>query len=106
MTAREKKLKSILDQLYPGLVIRELSSETLSEGLKLNAEEAPSASTGIPLLDYYHEAECLLSNGYATGELYDNGISYEFLAWMEKNDELHLEWENTAIANLYIVDDE
>lgn len=104
MTSREKAYKKILDELYPRLVVRTLSEDSLSEGLVLSAENDVRTKSGIPLIDYYHEAECELSEGWQTGELYDMGVSFEFQAWVEKHPLLHLEWENPGVANLYIVE--
>lgn len=106
MTSREKAYKKILDELYPGLVVRHLSGESLSEGLILSAENGVRAKSGIPLIDYYHEVECELSGGWQTGDLYEFGVSYEFQGWVDKHPILHVEWENPGILNLYIVEDE
>lgn len=103
MKKREEAYKKILDKLYPGLVIRKISEESNhSFGLVLSAEHDVQNTKGIPVIDYYHEAECLLNDGFQTGDLYDMGVSYEFVAWMEKHPDLHCEWENPAVLKLYI----
>jgi hypothetical protein len=103
MKKREEAYKKILDRLYPGLVIRKMSDEVKhSYGLVLSAESDVRSTKGIPLIDYYHEAECLLNDGYQTGDLYDMGVSYEFVAWIDKHPDLHFEWENPAVLKLYI----
>lgn len=105
MMERENKYYSVVEGMYPGLVIRKISEETKdSYGLVLSGEKFISNSKGIKVLDYYHEAECELSGGWQTGDLYEMGVSYEFQAWIDKHEDLHLEWENPGIAKLYIVD--
>ena len=105
MNKREKAYKRILDEIYPGLVVRIISQEQNgSYGLVLSGEQSITTSKGIPVIDYYHEAECELNNGYQTGDLYDMGVSYELQGWIEKKGDLHFEWENPGTAKLYIVD--
>lgn len=106
MRKREEAYRKILDNLYPGLVIRKISDDSeRSYGLVLTAEHGVSNSRGIPVIDYYHEVECELNHGHQTGDLYDMGVSYEFRAWIDKHKDLHLEWENPGVAKLYIVDE-
>ncbi len=104
MTPREKAYKRVLDELYPGLVVRPLSEDSLSEGLVLSAENDVRTKSGIPLIDYYHEVECELSGGWQTGEMYEMGVSFEFQGWVDKHPLLHVEWENPGVLNLYIVE--
>ncbi len=105
MMEREEKYYNMVEGMYPGLVVRKISEEYKdSYGLVLSAERNVSNSKGIPVIDYYHEVECELSGGWQTGELYEFGVSYEFQAWIDKQDDLHIEWENPGIAKLYIVD--
>ncbi len=105
MIDRESKYFNLIEGMYPGLVIRRISDETENSfGLVLSGEEFVTNSKGIKVLDYYHEAECELNDGWQTGDFYEMGVSYEFQAWIDKQKDLHLEWENPGIAKLYIVD--
>lgn len=106
MRKKEQVFRKIVDTLYPGLVIGNISEESKnSYGLVLSATKGVTDSTGIPIIDYYHEAECLLNDGYQTGELYEMGVSYEFQGWIEKHPSLHFEWANPEVGKLYINDE-
>jgi hypothetical protein len=105
MIDREERYYNAIEDMYPGLVVRKISDEKEnSYGLVLSGERDVSNSKGIPVIDYYQEVECELSGGWQTGELYEFGVSYEFQAWIDKQKDLHIEWENPGVANLYIVE--
>ena len=102
---RESRYLNLIEGMYPGLVLKRISDELKNSfGLVLSGEEYVTNSKGIKVIDYYHEAECELSGGWQTNDLYEMGVSYEFQAWIDKHDDLHLEWENPGVAKLYIVD--
>ena len=103
MKRKEEVFRKIVDTLYPGLVVGKISEESNhSYGLVLSSTKGVTDSTGIPIIDYYHEAECLLNDGHQTGDLYEMGVSYEFQGWIEKHPQLHFEWLNPEIGKLYI----
>lgn len=105
MIEREERYYNVIEDMYPGLVVRKISDDNEeSYGLVLSAERGIPNSKGIPVIDYYQEIECELNGGWQTDELYELGVSYEFQAWIDKQRDLHIEWQNPGVANLYIVD--